>query len=313
MPCSCSGLTCGDMAAPAPSGRGKGDDLLLQVQQLAQRHVEEVAAAAGRVQHAAPAASSSAEAVTAATLCAFSCLPRLASPCCGAAAASSLARCRPARPAGLQLCPVRGAAGPSAPAPRSAGCRRGWCSARPAASAWRGRGCARRACRRSKARCCAQSSPAMPCRMSSASLSSGSTSASSNRPPLKWRISSAPKKPPVAIAWKSWRSCWREAVGLRARRRTRRREEALGQQADVFGKQAEQQADQEVGDARAGSVAPLARRCSRQPGELGGGLLGDCARRSAGAEAFRGRRRRARRWSSPSGVSRSSSVSGTCA
>ena len=80
--------------------------------------------------------------------------------------------------------------------------------------------------------------------------------------------------PPVAMAAKSWRSWPLNGAGVLLGLRHQPREQAVGQQADVLGEQAEEQADQEVGGrVRVGAV--LAQELRPGGRTRVRGLLGD--------------------------------------
>ena len=118
-----------------------------------------------------------------------------------------------------------------------------------------------------------QFSPHTSARMRRLSESSSRTLSSLNSPPSTCLMVSTPKKPPVAIAAKSWRNCAAKVVAFCWGRVTRREKRSGGQDADILGEETEEQPDQEVGDG--GGRVVVTSQDLGDAGEVGRGLLGD--------------------------------------
>ena len=247
MPCSCAGRDARGRTAAAPSSRGEGDDLLLQVEQLPQGDVEEVAAAAGRVEHPhagelageAASAASCSSLVQLARAGARLAASRLAasSRACACTSAHSPAQRRHQHrlddqqdvlAAGVVRAELRALGRVQAALEQRA--EDGRLDAGPVQRGRPAPGCPGRRC------------PA------SSTVVVVEQAAVEVRDRARRRTSR-----PSAIAAKSWPQLRGEGGGLRAPCCDQPGEEALGQQADVLGEQAEQQPDQEVGDRAAAS------------------------------------------------------------
>ena len=118
-----------------------------------------------------------------------------------------------------------------------------------------------------------QFSPHTSARMRRLSASSSRTLSSLNSPPSTCLMVSTPKKPPVAIAAKSWRNWAAKVVAFCSGTRDQAREQVGGQDADILGEEAEEQPDQEVGDGGGRMIVPP--QGLGDAGEVGRGLLGD--------------------------------------
>ncbi len=117
---------------------GQGDDFLFQVEKLAQGDVEKVAAPAGGVEHLDGGDFGG-------KTCQAALLARWISRRAGPFAANPFCAAGGLRPARSAIC---GAGGPSRQVRQSAEYRPCRCNGRQAGRGWRGRGCARIACRR---------------------------------------------------------------------------------------------------------------------------------------------------------------------
>ena len=277
MPWSCCGVDAGGKSAAKPSSGGEDGDLLLEVEQLAQGDVEEVAAAAGGVEHADGAELGGEARAGLAELV------RVA----GAALrpVGLVALRRKVVGLGLHLGPAAaqrrhqhrlddeqdvvaagvvgaelGALG-GVQAALEEGAEDGGLDAGPVEGGGVGE----------------ESRP------SAVEVEHGGVVEQAAVEVGMW---SAPKQPPAVMAAKSWRRRSRKAAGGSARpRRAGGVNRSVGQEADVFGEEAEEEADEEVGGVL-GSWPPQARRLSARRGELGGGASVTCVGGLLGAQGL---------------------------